>query len=574
VAPKYQDAFGYITALRTFTGRHSPEVICPDFFGLVDHELKEAADHELQGRCALCNVSSEDDPQARSYSVTYKMLAQYTAADRFRILQDLRDVSVPELSSKEMAQIMNQNQQEEPLNVQAKGSALFQLLDVKSEGKLSRMELWAGLLDYGYTVEEICVILDVAEPSSPSARSIDLTTLTQESEFEAPGEDGALTQESEFETLEEVGRYTPDFDDSEVVNEDNGHRGSTVEVFYNTAVESDTRNSTVRSPGWSGLDTEGKERKLERNRLPKLSLVVDLGQNSFESKQSTLVHVPDAKNLPKSVRKELLSADKFVKGLEAAVAAMSEERRKRFGRNVDMLGQADQAGSVTMQPMSPTEDEVSRVLNSNEEEDDDIHDMMPETTEKVTLQGTIQVNVEFAKDAVSRSMARQLAKKLPKSLENLRNVLPHSHVKRIISIEYMPEDFGRENHVWCCKKCAMKFNPTANGVFQWSDHRKHKANSRKIQRKIDNLRHLKTETETMPEHRYPVGELPALCTPRMYRALHDHTSRAYAVGPPQFTAGAVKDLISESARIREKTDFRKLRLPQLDKLPMDRPDTV
>ena len=96
----------------------------------------------------------------------------------------------------------------------------------------------------------------------------------------------------------------------------------------------------------------------------------------------------------------------------------------------------------------------------------------------------------------------------------------------------------------------------------------------KIQQKIDNLRHLKAETESMPGHNYPVGELPALCTPRMYRALHDHTSRAYAVGPPQFTAGAVKDLISESARIREKTDFRKLRLPQLDKLPMDRPDTV
>lgn len=78
----------------------------------------------------------------------------------------------------------------------------------------------------------------------------------------------------------------------------------------------------------------------------------------------------------------------------------------------------------------------------------------------------------------------------------------------------------------------------------------------------------------MPEHSYPVGELPALCTPRMYRALHDHTSRSYVVGPPQFTPGGVKDLISESARIRGKTDFRKLRLPQLDKLPMDRPDTV
>jgi hypothetical protein len=555
VAPKYQDAFGYITALRTFTGRHSPEVICPDFFGLVDHDLKEAADHQLTGHCALCNVSSEDDPQARAYSVTYQMLAQYSAADRARVLKDLRAVSMPELNPKDIGQLDLHNQQEETLNILAKGSALFTLLDVKSAGKLSRMELWAGLLDYGYTVEEICLILDIAVPSSPSAKSLDITACTEQSDFEAPEEERPYTQEF--------------FDTEGDEDEDQGH----------VATEEDTRNASVRSPGGTESDAEEKLStqlsreisSLERKRPPEIqSYATDLGQKSFESKQSTVLHVPDAKDLPASVRKELVTVDAFVHGLEVAVAAMSQERRSRFARNVDMLGHADQAGQVTIVPTSPTDDAFGSVLKSNDEEDGA---EMPEADEKATFQGRIQVNVEFARDAIDRSRARQLAKKLPKSLENLRNVLPYSHVKRIISIDEMSADFGA-NYVWCCKRCAKKFNSTANEVFEWSDHRKEHTNAVKIQHKLDNLRHLKAETVSMPEHSYPVGELPALCTPRMYRALHDHTSRSYVVGPPQFTPGGVKDLISESARIRGKTDFRKLRLPQLDKLPMDRPDTV
>jgi hypothetical protein len=40
VAPKYQDAYGYIPSLKTFTGRHSPMINCPDFLPTGDTEAK------------------------------------------------------------------------------------------------------------------------------------------------------------------------------------------------------------------------------------------------------------------------------------------------------------------------------------------------------------------------------------------------------------------------------------------------------------------------------------------------------------------------------------------------------
>ena len=36
--------------------------------------------------------------------------------------------------------------------------------DSQGTGKLSRIELWAGLLDFGYTIDEIAIILDIASP--------------------------------------------------------------------------------------------------------------------------------------------------------------------------------------------------------------------------------------------------------------------------------------------------------------------------------------------------------------------------------------------------------------------------
>ena len=37
--------------------------------------------------------------------------------------------------------------------------------DVSGSGQLPRIELWAGLLDYGYNAEEIALILGIAGPS-------------------------------------------------------------------------------------------------------------------------------------------------------------------------------------------------------------------------------------------------------------------------------------------------------------------------------------------------------------------------------------------------------------------------
>jgi len=78
----------------------------------------------------------------------------------------------------------------------------------------------------------------------------------------------------------------------------------------------------------------------------------------------------------------------------------------------------------------------------------------------------------------------------------------------------------------------------------------------KVQKKLDNLRHLKKESGNLLSHTYPVGELPALCTPRMYQALHDHTARSFTVGPPQFTPGGVKDLVQLCIRVYKRERAR------------------
>lgn len=92
----------------------------------------------------------------------------------------------------------------------------------------------------------------------------------------------------------------------------------------------------------------------------------------------------------------------------------------------------------------------------------------------------------------------------------------------------------------------------------------------KVQKRMDNLRVLKHESGPKAKHSYPLGELPELCTPRMYQALHDHASRSYTIGPPQYTPGGGKDVIAELARVRGKTEYRRTRLPQLDKLPVEK----
>jgi hypothetical protein len=111
----------------------------------VDAKLKDAAEHDNKGSCALCNISHEEDSTARSYAVTYKMLADFSAADRTQTLENLRYVSVPEIESNA---INNRgSEQEDDINIQAKASALFTMLDTQGTFKVSRIALWAVIIE-------------------------------------------------------------------------------------------------------------------------------------------------------------------------------------------------------------------------------------------------------------------------------------------------------------------------------------------------------------------------------------------------------------------------------------------
>ena len=67
----------------------------------MDAKLKDTVEHDRRGHCALCNISSEDDTEARAFAVTYRMLAQYSASDRAKMLQGLQDVSLPHFDADE-----------------------------------------------------------------------------------------------------------------------------------------------------------------------------------------------------------------------------------------------------------------------------------------------------------------------------------------------------------------------------------------------------------------------------------------------------------------------------------------
>lgn len=87
--------------------------------------------------------------------------------------------------------------------------------------------------------------------------------------------------------------------------------------------------------------------------------------------------------------------------------------------------------------------------------------------------------------------------------------------------------------VWVCKDCAVRFNSIAKSVFDFSDKREEANVQKRTQRSIRMLRDLQLNANPYLAHSYPVGEIPSMCTPRMYEALHSHTSRAYGSGPPQ-----------------------------------------
>ena len=532
VAPQYEDALGYIISLKTFAGRHSPDLACPEFFGIVDAKLKDAVEHDRRGHCALCNISSEDDTEARAFAVTYRMLAQYSASDRAKMLQGLQDVSLPHFDADER-QFSGLEHLKDPemINLPAKAAALYALLDDRATPSLSKVELWAGLLDFGYTAPEIALMLDLLGPfNSAHEHDVELRKLDEQS------------------------------DSDEIAT--SPRRPCSPSMQQNSKPEAFGAQNEAGGSTWSAAVIEGSEGASVS------------AERSFESAQSTVPHsdtrpihsdigsilkdVPLAKDIPSSEKDKEVSLTDFIKGVQAVYDTMSTERKHRFVLNVDMSGDTEPAASVQIKPSSPGN------MYSSVVED-----------RPLAQPAKVDVVMDFAQDCIERSRARTLARRLPKSLENLQTVLPASHIRRIISSDSLEQDFG-ETRIWCCRRCASKFNKVAGGVFEWMDKQSKKKHTRSLDAHLATLRTLKTQARLYgnPSHSYPVGELPALCTPRMYQALHDHASRSYTVGPPQFTPGGGRDILGETFRERRKAEFRRPRLPPLNMLAVEHPKAV
>merc|ERR1712216_1051965 len=149
-----------------------------------------------------------------------------------------------------------------------------------------------------------------------------------------------------------------------------------------------------------------------------------------------------AKDLSSAVKREEIGLEEFTKGIHKAYDAMSPERKARFVRNVDLCGHADHVPTVRIAPSSPVNAFVSVLRELDNEAKKEAKDSEAIQSTEESSGAAVEVNVYFARDAVDRSRARQLARRLPKSLMNLRNVLPASHIKRIISSDSIQEDFG------------------------------------------------------------------------------------------------------------------------------------
>ncbi len=141
--------------------------------------------------------------------------------------------------------------------------------------------------------------------------------------------------------------------------------------------------------------------------------------------------------------------------------------------------------------------------------------------------------------------------------------LPAQHLRRIVLSETITDDFGNKK-IWVCKNCASKYNGTAGKTFEWSDAVSNKELSDKQEKSLNMLKVIQTKS-SLEKDFYPFAEIPAKCTPRMYDALHEHSERAFSIGPPQRTAGGVRDLLTEAHRRRTKLphEYRKIKGPSL-----------
>ena len=94
VAPKFQDGFGYIPSLKTFTGRHSPMLTCPD--NLMGDEDQHRPQNP-KANCSMCDLSSSEDENSCAYAITYKMLSEYVQKKREFFLMQIKGSAVLEL---------------------------------------------------------------------------------------------------------------------------------------------------------------------------------------------------------------------------------------------------------------------------------------------------------------------------------------------------------------------------------------------------------------------------------------------------------------------------------------------
>ena len=155
VAPKFQDAYGYIPSLKTFTGRHSPKLICPDH--MAPDENGRTSD-QPKANCSMCNVSNRDDENSCSYAINFKMLAEYIETERDNLLEDMKVSAVMEIKVSQ-SPVNKRLDNFEDIDLTAKAAALFIALDTDMDSQIPIVELWSGLVDLGYQTSEISAML-------------------------------------------------------------------------------------------------------------------------------------------------------------------------------------------------------------------------------------------------------------------------------------------------------------------------------------------------------------------------------------------------------------------------------
>lgn len=381
VNPKFQDAFGYIPSIRTFTGRHSPVVNCPEHIGAIEKATSNAGPSSDKNGCALCSAKG---PQSSAFGVMFRMLGLYVRRERQRMVASrMAPLAATALESRPQSTVSDSTRgaaagtamrtiklsQVEEIDVRNKAAAIFSLLDIDYDGKIQKVELWSGMMDLGYTNEEIAAIMGEAPPPEEEA------------------------------------------------------------------------------------------------------------------------HKP-------------FLYGEFQDGLWKMVQVLSPERLTRFMQTVDLMGSGDwdQGGQ--------------------------------ECAKEDAAQMTVEQKAEKAMKKYTSS------KRIPRLLSKLQHTMDASELKRISLLDEhtRADDEFANRKVWVCKECAVKFNSNARGVFDFKTIVEEQDRGKRIAAKMRMLRDLQLNTSPFLAHSYPVGEIPALCTPRMYEALHEHTARRPTVNVPQVCA--------------------------------------